>query len=249
MIFKYFSLFFAMLRDIVKQCAERGTVYAFKPPARPTLPTICFIPGFRSDFVTSKKSLTVYDYAVSRGLGFLSWNHADGSVYDWYQDSVSFIQKHTRGLSYLVGASCGLWISLLVAKQMPVQGILGIGGSVNFTERWLINELSEEQRDMNYIWRRPSPYDPKGYYDIPVSFLLESRRALITDYSDIQCERIIMIHGVHDIDAPLECAKQIFNRLGKRALLYQVDQGDHRLSSEKNLCFLREKLHELVSNE
>lgn len=233
----------------IKTCTKRGLTYTFQSPIKPHAYTLCFVPGFRSDFITSKKSQAIYDYATKQGLGFLSWNHAPQgrSVYDYYQDSLLLVQKYKP--HYLIGASMGLWISLLIAKQIPIKGILGIGGSIHFTER-LLSELTPQQRtNPDYVWKRPTVYDPKGYYEIPVSFLLESRKAIIHNFNGIQCHKLILVHGTFDQEAPITEARELSNKLSKYmdVSLYEIDQGDHRLSSPKELNIVYEKLEELMT--
>ncbi|KAG1445144.1 hypothetical protein G6F56_010014 [Rhizopus delemar] len=227
---------------------KKGISYCFKPPNHSGLPTLCFIPGFQSNFITSKKSKAVYDYATQHGIGFLSWNYNNRSVYGYFQDSLSLIRSHSP--CYLVGSSMGLWISLLVAKEIPIKGILGVGGSVNFTERWWMNELTQKQREMpGYIWKRPTPYDPQGYYNIPVSFLIESKKAIIHNFNDIQCPKIILLHGTADQDASFELAQQLSKDLSPytHIHLYKIEGGDHRLSSPKELGILYEQIRKLMT--
>lgn len=222
--------------------------------AKPNKPTLCFIPGFRSNFISSKKSIVIYEYALRHGLGYVSWNHNEqGSVMDWYQDGLRLMTQLGLKDHYYIGASMGLWISLLLGPKTFPKGILGIGGGVDFTERWLMTEVPEKEReDPNFVWRRPSSYDPKGYYEIPVSFLLDSRPALIMQKKKlmIPCP-IYLIHGVLDHDVPINTAKALRQHLlscstKEEVTLDQIKDGDHQLSRPEDLEFICHKINQML---
>ncbi|KAI8645963.1 alternative splicing regulator-domain-containing protein, partial [Parasitella parasitica] len=206
--------------------------------------TVCFIPGFRSDFTASKKADYLYDFTVQHQLGFLSWNHSQqGSVVDWYRDGLEVIKKHP--VDYIVGASMGLWIAMLISLDVPVKGIIGTGGGVDITERWLQEQVPPEcLSDCENEWRKPSFYDDSGYYDIRIDFLLNSRPALLLTkpQAAFKCPHIQLIHGVNDHDVPINTAHQLYKYLLKhgveRVSLMEVEDGDHRLSRSQDLALL-----------
>ncbi|GAA5813530.1 hypothetical protein MFLAVUS_007008 [Mucor flavus] len=231
---------------------QRHVLYAYLA-AKANKPTLCFVPGFRSDFVSSKKSIAIYEYALQHELGFLSWNHnPEGSVTDWYQDGLTLLQHISLGQHYFIGASMGLWISLLLSQKTLPQGVLGIGGGVDFTERWLMNEVpAKERSNPDYIWRRPSLYDPKGYYEIPVSFLLSSRPALIMlkPIDNIKCP-IYLIHGALDHDVSIDTAKELYHHLSTslpRVSFDLIQDGDHQLSRQQDLDFINQKIDQMLT--
>lgn len=231
---------------------QRHVLYAHLA-AKANKPTLCFIPGFRSDFVSSKKSIAIYEYALQHELGFLSWNHnPEGSVTDWCQDGLTLLQHISLRQHYFIGASMGLWISLLLSQKTLPQGILGIGGGVDFTERWLMNEVpAKERSNPDYIWRRPSLYDSKGYYEIPVSFLLNSRPALIMlkPIDNLTCP-IYLIHGALDHDVPIDTAKELYHHLSTslpRVSFDLIQDGDHQLSRPQDLDYINQKIDQILT--
>ncbi|KAL0145875.1 Alpha/Beta hydrolase protein [Mucor lusitanicus] len=239
-------------RNIIRTFNNKLT-FAHVPPSSGNPPkTVCFILGFRSDFTTSKKAAFIYDFAIQHKLGFLSWNHSqDGSVVDWYKDGLEIVQKHH--VDYIVGASMGLWIALLISQNIPIKGILGIGGGVDFTERWLQQQVPVEHRsDPEYVWRKPSEYDNSGYYDIRIDFLLNSRPALLLDNprAHFKCPSVQLIHGVNDNDVPVDTARQLCKYLSKNGVekvsCLEVEDGDHRLSKSQDLAHVGQKLQEMV---
>lgn len=231
-------------KNLVKQF-RNGVKYVYKAPRVNTNPTICFIPGFRSDFITSKKSNFIYDVSVENGFGFLSWNHStDGSVYDWYQDGLQLLQEYKT--DYLVGASMGLWISLLLSMQQNVRGIIGIGGGVDFTERWLNQEVPKDCKD---IWKRPSQYDESGYYEIPIQFLIQSKQALLASrqnqLNELECP-VYLIHGDQDQDVSGQETFGFLSKHVKSVSYFEIKGGDHQLSRDQDLIFVKEKLLQLI---
>ncbi|KAI9480616.1 MAG: alternative splicing regulator-domain-containing protein [Benjaminiella poitrasii] len=236
-----------MIPSEIIKINDKGITFAHKNGSLHTSVILCFIPGFMSDFATSKKAQMVYDVAKEHDLGFLSWNHKGmSSVVDWYRDGLSLLCDDNS--YYFIGASMGLWISLLIAgasSSLDIRGIIGIGGSIDFTERWLTTEVIPKNYVDNDVWRRPSEYTEEGYYEIPISFLLNSRPALLMSLKQqknpllISCP-IWLIHGAQDKDVTIQEAKEIANYLSKRnyVYFYQIKDGDHRLSRSQDLDFV-----------
>ncbi|KAI8138555.1 Alpha/Beta hydrolase protein [Fennellomyces sp. T-0311] len=227
-----------------------GTQYVHIPP-QANKPTLCFIPGYRSDFITSSKSQLVYEIARRDGYGFIAYNHTPeaGSVQQWYESSCRLFKEQSITNPILVGASMGTWLSLLLAKQYAILAIIGIGGGVDFTEHWLKQIPIQHQNDPTFVWKRPSAYDPKGYYSIPVASLLDSRPALIMDnLPKLKCG-ITLIHGELDDDVTLNHARDLYTRLksrGNRVELQVIKDGDHRLSRPQDLKVLETKIVALL---
>lgn len=234
---------------------NRLITYAYKAPAHHQKATLYFIPGFHSDFITSKKSLMVHDYSMQEGFGFLSWNHSNeaSSVVDWYKDGLSLIKRYNQTGFYVIGASMGLWIGLLISTEVKLLGIMGIGGGIDFTERWLTKEVPVAyQKNMNYIWKRPSEYDPNGYYDIPISFLVKSRPALLLSKEnkpEIQCRNIYLIHGAQDQDVPIANARfygDYLTDLLCNVSFFEISDGNHQLSRSQDLRSIIEQIKTMM---
>ena len=224
---------------------KKTTSFAHIYPIDNKKTTLCFITGFRSDFITSKKSNLVYEYAKAQGYGFLSWNHCEGgTVVDWYKNGAELVDKFKTERIFYIGASMGLWISLLLSVHgHEPNGILSIGGGINFTEKWLQEEVpAQERNNVNYVWKRSSEYDPSGYYDIPISFLIDSRPALLTKTETFLLRTpVYMIHGTIDKDVTLQSARGAKSFLSNVSF-HEIQGGDHRLSRSQDLQLIKDKL-------
>ncbi|KAI8391427.1 Alpha/Beta hydrolase protein [Radiomyces spectabilis] len=226
---------------------------AYQAPAIAEKPTLCFIPGFRSEFQVSSKSHHVYNWARRHGCGFITWDHAlnGSSVQQWSEDGYDILQQFTtKDKLVLVGASMGLWIALLlgIRLQPRIQSIIGIGGGLNFTERWLQEVPAQYRDDRDYIWKRPSTYAAEGYYAIPVRFLLDSKAALFAAPKLRVPAPLYLIHGQCDADAPLSHIQEwVDHRIECPQLtLKVVEDGDHRLSRPQDLALLDSVLNKMV---
>lgn len=241
---------------MIPQTIVRQLNHALRYAQRSSLvadnPTLCFITGFRSKFLASKKAHYIYDLSVEQNCGFITWDHVpDESVNKWFEDGCQVLETCTRGPLYLIGASMGLWLSLLIATRSQqslrtrVRGILGIGGGVDFTERWLQREVPEEHRsNRDYVWHRPSAYAEDGYYAIPIHTLLDSRPVLILDdptsLDTLNCD-VHLIHGQQDHDVDINHAWSLYQKLSsktqrnRKLTLQVVPDGDHRLSRPQDL--------------
>ncbi|KAI9027107.1 Alpha/Beta hydrolase protein [Phycomyces nitens] len=212
----------------------------------PHKPTICFIPGFRSQCMASNKCHHVYDLAVSEDAGFFGWDHADGcSVLEWWKDANYMLEKYTKGPLVIVGPSMGTWIALLLAARSPVKerirSIVGVGGGVDFTERWLKEVPIEHRQDPSFVWKRPSNYAECGYYAIPLHTLLDSRPCLLMNGSLDISARVHLIHGRQDSDISFEDAmllKQYLEKHSAEVYFETIEDGDHRLSRQQDLEFI-----------
>ncbi|CAO3595286.1 unnamed protein product [Absidia cylindrospora] len=243
--------------------------------------TLCFIPGFRSSFQASLKSDHLFRWTQQHNIGFLTWDHDVETSQDIITlQLLSPLTKQTKqndprpqGQRILfVGASLGTWLAIRIAhdlmihnssKALIIQGLVGIGGAADTTEKWL-QELEDNNNttvaatqtrillEGGSIWRRPSKYAAQGYYDIPVSFLEASRPSLLftqdNDIGEIPYP-VHLIHGALDHDVPLASAQRLLAWIRSRqsssltttaatADLHLVKDGDHRLSRPQDLGLL-----------
>lgn len=230
--------------------------------------TIVFIPGYQS-FVPSTKSTFLQTWCDEQHYRFVTFNHDFSSptsfVGTWFRNVLHVLQEKTDDDDLiLIGASLGAWLALLVliredvnsSIRSRIRGILTLGMSVNGTETWL-NEIEpiEHRSDRNYIYRRPSAYSSTGYYDMPVSMLLDSKEYLLpTECQSIELQvkdcSLIFMHGMLDPDVPYQKVIDFVSHLRvdkKRTIeIRLVADGDHRLSRDEDLHRIKRCLNDLI---
>lgn len=230
--------------------------------------TIVFIPGYQS-YVPSTKSTFLQTWCDEHSYRFITFNHDFSSpnsfVGTWFNHLLSIlydkIDKNDNLI--LIGASLGAWLAILILLRKEVnsslssriRGILTLGMSINGTEIWL-NEIEpiEYRSDRTYIYRRPSSYSSTGYYDIPVSMLLDSKEYLLPMMDSIQLNSdnciLSFMHGMLDIDVPYQRMIDFVNRLKidkKGAIeIRLIHDGDHRLSRDEDLNKIKSALNDLI---
>lgn len=230
--------------------------------------TIVFIPGYQS-FVPSTKSTFLQAWCDEQHHHFITFNHdflsPNSFVGTWFQHLLDILQQKTGDDHLiLVGASLGAWLALLTlireevddAVRSRIRGILTLGMSVNGTEVWL-NEIEsiEHRSDRSYIYHRPSIYSSTGYYDIPVSMLLDSKEYLLPierqsiELQGVNCSLVFM-HGMLDPDVSYQKVIDFVSRLriGKEGAIEirLVADGDHRLSRTEDLQRIKRCLNDLI---
>lgn len=200
---------------------------------------------------------------MRQGYSFLTWDHASQgesiaadtscpSVKLWYEDSLDILEQIPSGKLFLVGASMGAWISLLVADRGSATiknrllGIVGIGAGINFTEEWLNNEVPV--KDPAYVWKRPTEYHASGHYEIPVKMLLDSRECLMLDDDiSLPCP-VTFVHGRKDADSKIDNIASFAQRI-PGASMQIIDDGDHRLSKESDLALIEKIIIQMIKGQ
>ncbi|ORX57438.1 hypothetical protein DM01DRAFT_1284415 [Hesseltinella vesiculosa] len=248
-----------MSNSLQQQCRlHRGKIpfYHYTPPTPAKPWTLCFIPGFRSTFQQSQKSMHVYEWAVQHKMGFLAWDHPDednSSVQAWVQEGLEIIttQIKTDQRLVLVCASMGMLLGAAVASQLRespghrVFGMVGLGGAMQVMDRWQQEIQAPGAVVRDGYWYRPSTYAAEGYYKIPISFVDNTLHGDQSHFLDQLQEihyNIRWIHGAKDHDVPLRLVTPWLAKLKTLAQVtnYAIDldlvaDGDHRLSRPQDL--------------
>ncbi|KAJ8327922.1 hypothetical protein QVD99_006344 [Batrachochytrium dendrobatidis] len=226
-------------------------------------PCILLVNGFRSTFTNSKKARYLEDWCAQQRFHFVTYDHAghgdssvafqDCTIGQWRSDLAVVVEQVTGQHSticpasplILVGSSMGLWLSLLVAAYdhpSAISGIIGVGGSINFTER-LLKEIPLE---IGSVWMRPSRYDPNGY-PIHRKLLNSGREHLLIKDTVINCP-IELIHGMCDVDVSWEQSAHVALLLNTTSsvVVTLIKDADHRLSAPSDLQVIGQALDRLV---
>ncbi|KAJ3125857.1 hypothetical protein HK098_008170 [Nowakowskiella sp. JEL0407] len=246
-------------------------------------PCVILINGFASTYTDSLKHDYLQKKCPSLNLNYFSFDgfgHGssegtlkEGTITRWSTDLVSIIDTIAEISSqkiYLVGSSIGLWVSLSAASKRPnrISGIIGIGGSVNFTDRiiyQLINNsfwppisladldkvfeesmystvLDETKEDAEL--KLKSPYNVNGF---PFGkCLLEDAR--LTRFKkcgiNVDCP-VRLLHGTEDEVVPFADTEWIKASISHQDVQIKlIDKGDHRLSKPEDLEILGKTLED-----
>ena len=212
------------------------------------LPTLVFLPGFRSDMMGSKaqylkaqclargQSCLLLDYS---GHGQSEGLFSDGTIGQWIADALLLIDRVTSGDILLVGSSMGGWIGLQISMQRPsrVKGFIGIAAAPDFTRK-IVTRLTEAQKAD--LARQGFFSVPSDYGDdliITQALLDDGERQCVLDRDFNLDMPVALLQGKRDDDVPWKTAEIIKSKLPQAEIVY-IDDGDHRLSREGDLKIL-----------
>jgi pimeloyl-ACP methyl ester carboxylesterase len=233
---------------------------AYKYQAQNNAPTLVFLPGYFSD-MSGLKATYLEQLALDKKWGYLSLDYSghgqsggqfqEGTIGQWYQDTLAVI-NHTQATNLiLVGSSMGGWLMLLTALKIPekIKGLVGIAPAPDFTETLIWQKLSADQQDhlktTGYL-TLPSQYNAGG---TPVSYQLirEARNHLLL-HSGIKIQAPVrLLHGTADEDVPFATSIQLLDQLTTLdGQILLIKDGDHRLSQPEHLKMLAQIITNLV---
>lgn len=218
-------------------------------------PGVVFLGGFRSD-MEGTKAVHLEAWARAKGRAFLRFDYSghgrssgvfeEGCIGDWLADARAVLAL-TTGPQVLVGSSMGGWIALLLARERPVAGLVGIAAAPDFTER-LWDRLTEAQRDeMRQTGRltRPSDYGEPYVY---TRRLIEDGEdhLVLTRRLELSCP-VRLLQGEADVDVPPSVALSLFAHIkGPDARVTLVKGADHRFSSPACLDLITASVAEIL---
>lgn len=224
-------------------------------------PGVVFLGGYASD-MTGTKAVALEAHVRRRGHAFLRFDYrghgqssgafADGTVGRWRDDALAALDALTDGPQILVGSSMGGWIALLVALARPqrVAGLVGIAAAPDFTEDLMWTEFDEDQRTTlmrDRILREPSTYSPEPTV-VTMDLIEDGRRHLLLRGPIPIQVPVRLLQGMRDPDVPYRHALTIVDRLeGADVQLRLIKDGDHRLSTERDLAILTETVDGLLA--
>ena len=216
---------------------------------------VVFLHGFMSD-LEGDKPKTFQSYCKKNNIGFLALEYSghgkssgkftEGNITKWTKETKIIIKKIVKKKNFvLIGSSMGSWISLNQFKffKKQIKGFLGIGSAPEFLERLMWKKFTKKMKKETKI---KGIYNLKhGDYEYPISYqLIKDGRKNKVFNKKIKFNCLItMIHGNNDEVVPVFFSKKIlslFNRKNKKLVI--IKNGDHSLSSNKNLKILLREL-------
>lgn len=224
-------------------------------------PGVVFLGGYASD-MTGTKAVALEAHVRARGHAFLRFDYRghgqssgrfeDGTIGRWRDDALAALDALTEGPQILVGSSMGGWIALLLALARPdrVAGLVGIAAAPDFTEDLMWREFDDAQRatlQRDRILRLPSEYSPQPY--VVTMDLIEDGRSHLLLRAPIHLRiPVRLLQGMRDPDVPYRHALTLADRLeGDDVEVRLIKDGDHRLSTPRDLAILAETVDGLLA--
>ena len=222
---------------------------------------IVFLHGFMSD-LSGDKPKTLQKYCKKRKIGFLGLEYSghgkssgkftNGNISKWTKETPILIKKFVKKNNFiLVGSSMGSWLSINQFKyfQKQINGFLGIGSAPEFLEKLMWKKFTKKMKQEIKI---KGIYNLRhGDYEYPITYQLikDGRKNKVFQKRFKSKINITMIHGKKDEFVPIIYSRKIL-RLFKKAKkkLIIVKNGDHSLSSKRNLKKITLELDKIVSN-
>lgn len=239
--------------------ASHGTrIGYFSSPGKP--PTVLFMGGLMSD-MAGTKALHLERFCRQRGQGFLRFDYGghgissgkfeDGTIGSWHQDTLSVIDNLAKGPVVVIGSSMGGWQALLAALARPdrVKGLIGLAPAPDFTDKLLLANMKQKHKEE--LFEKGRVLVPSEYGDEPYIFTRElieegKNHALLDGPIGLDIP-VRLIHGMADNDVPYRISLEIMENLQTGdAELILVREGNHKLSSPKELKLIEKALLEIL---
>tara|TARA_B100000427_G_C15485692_1_gene585183 strand:- start:30 stop:785 length:756 start_codon:yes stop_codon:yes gene_type:complete len=222
---------------------------------------IIFLHGFMSD-LEGDKPKTFLKYCKKQKLGFLGLEYSGhgkssgkfthGNISKWSKEIQITIKKIVKKNNFiLVGSSMGSWLSLNQFKyfKKQIKGFLGIGSAPEFLERLMWKKFTKKMKKETI---KKKIYNLKhGDYEYPISYQLikDGRKNKVLNKKINSKIQVTMIHGRKDEVVPVVYSRKVLGLFSKaKKKLIILNNGDHSLSSKKNLKKIITELDKIVSN-
>ena len=222
---------------------------------------IVFLPGFASD-IEGEKPTKFLNFSIQNKLGFLAleyYGHGrssgefiKGNISKWSNDAKVTIKKIVKNNNFiLIGSSMGAWISLIMFKYFSnqIKGFIGIGSAPEFLTRIMWKKFPKKIK--KEILNKGISKIKNGNYEYLISkqLIFDGRKAKNKVLNKKLNNKIpvTMFHGQKDEVVPTIYSRKvlkIFNNAEKKIII--IKNGDHSLSSGKNLNIICKKLKFII---
>ncbi len=229
---------------------NRRLAYETQPGA---VPGVVFLGGYFSDMTGTKAQFLAAQCAAA-GRAFLRFDYSghgqsagrfrEGTIGDWYDDTLALFDHCTSGAQILVGSSMGGWLALKLALARPqrVRAVIGIAAAPDFTEDLLWGRLSPDDRArlVNEGYIMGEGQDALIYTHRLVT---EARQHLLLRAPIHLACPLHLLQGQQDDAVPWQTAEQIAAKVARDDVAVTlVPDGDHRLSRPQDLDLLWQTL-------
>ena len=222
---------------------------------------VVFLHGFMSD-LEGQKPRKILKFCNSKKIGFLAMEYSGhgkssgkftkGNISKWTNEVRTAIKRVVKKNKFiLVGSSMGSWISLNQFKffNNQILGFLGIGSAPEFLENLMWKKFNNKMK--NEIKKNGIYNIKNGNYEYPITYQLikDGRKNKILNKKIKNKIYVTMIHGKKDEVVPVKYSKKVlkvFKNANKKLVI--IKNGDHSLSSKRNLSKITKELNNIISN-
>tara|TARA_B100002052_G_scaffold236238_1_gene219645 strand:- start:4088 stop:4768 length:681 start_codon:yes stop_codon:yes gene_type:complete len=219
--------------------------------------------------INGKKPAAFRKFAKKNKLGFLAIEYSGhgkssgiftkGNISEWSNDAKRLIKKIVKKNSFiLIGSSMGAWISLNQFKffKKQIQGFVGIGSAPEFLERLMWNKFPKKikkeikEKGLSIIKHRDSKFKQKQYeYPVTYQLIKDGRKNKVFSKKIDLKINVTMFHGQKDEVVPVSFSRKILTLFPKaKKKIMVIKNGDHSLSSKKNLKRITSELDKIIKS-
>tara|TARA_B100000524_G_C23636465_1_gene365118 strand:- start:94 stop:747 length:654 start_codon:yes stop_codon:yes gene_type:complete len=212
--------------------------------------------------IEGEKPLNFQKFCKKKKLGFLAIEYSghgkssgkftSGNITQWTKEVKLTIKKIVKKNNFiLVGSSMGAWLSINQFKffKNQIKGFLGIGSAPEFLERLMWKKFTKKMKNET---KKNGIYNLKyGDYEYPITYQLikDGRKNKVFNKKIKSKIYLTMLHGSKDEVVPVTYSKKVlrlFTNAKKKMII--IKNGDHSLSSKKNLKMINGELSKIVTN-
>tara|TARA_A100001015_G_scaffold259449_1_gene303418 strand:- start:4470 stop:5123 length:654 start_codon:yes stop_codon:yes gene_type:complete len=212
--------------------------------------------------IEGEKPLNFQKFCKKKKLGFLAIEYSghgkssgkftNGNITQWTKEVKLTIKKIVKKNNFiLVGSSMGAWLSINQFKffKNQIKGFLGIGSAPEFLERLMWKKFTKKMKNET---KKNGIYNLKyGDYEYPITYQLikDGRKNKVFNKKIKSKIYLTMLHGSKDEVVPVTYSKKVlrlFTNAKKKMII--IKNGDHSLSSKKNLKMINGELSKIVTN-
>ena len=222
---------------------------------------IIFLPGFASDIEGQKpKSFKVF--STKKRLGFLALEYTGygkssgeftkSNISTWSNDAKIVIKKIVKKNNFiLIGSSMGAWLSLILFKYFnkQIKGFVGIGSAPEFITRLMWKKFNNKTK--SEIIKKGVSKIKNGNYEYLITHQLvkdgrKSKNKVLN--KKIKSKIFVtMVHGSKDEVVPVMYSRKVLKLFpNAKKKIKIIKNGDHSLSSTKNLKLIIKELNLIV---
>ena len=224
-------------------------------------PFIVFLHGFMSD-LEGEKPKAFLSFAKKNKISFLALEYSghgkssgkftQGNISKWSNEVKILIKKIIKKNNFiLVGSSMGSWLALNQLRyfKKQIKGFIGIGSAPEFLENLMWKKFTKKMK--KEIKKKGIINIKHGNYEYPITYQLikDGRKNRVLNKKFSNSIQLTMIHGSKDEVVPIRYSKQIlklFKKVKKNLVI--IKNGNHSLSSKKNLKKILNELNNMIFN-